>query len=83
MRDTGCESVVVRRGLVEENQLTGESCLLIMIDKTELLAKWVAINLRSPYLCGEVKVLCIPDAICCVIVGSVKEREALRILTCL
>ncbi|GFN89056.1 gypsy retrotransposon integrase 1-like protein [Plakobranchus ocellatus] len=72
MRYTGCEGVVVLKGLVEEGQLTGESCLLIRIDNTALLAEKVVINLRTPYLCGEVKALCIPDAICDVIVGNVE-----------
>ncbi|GFS17524.1 Gypsy retrotransposon integrase-like protein 1 [Elysia marginata] len=71
MRDTGCESGVVRRQLVDAGQLTGECCLLLRIDNTALLAEKAVINLRSPFLSGEVKALCIPDAICDVIVGNV------------
>ncbi|GFO29181.1 Zinc finger protein [Plakobranchus ocellatus] len=46
--------------------------------------KWIAreelddnavINLRTPYLCGEVKALCIPDAICDV---TVRKGEGAR-----
>ncbi|GFO39370.1 hypothetical protein PoB_006587500 [Plakobranchus ocellatus] len=48
MKDTrGHLGVVVRKRLVEESQLTSESCLLIRIDNTA---------------CGEVKRLCITDA---------------------
>ncbi|GFS01795.1 Gypsy retrotransposon integrase-like protein 1 [Elysia marginata] len=71
MRDTGCEGVVVRRQLVDAGQLTGECCLLLRIDNTALLAEKAVINLRTPFLSGEVKVLCIPDAICDVIVRNV------------
>ncbi|GFR64262.1 reverse transcriptase [Elysia marginata] len=71
MRDTGCEGVVVRRQLVDAGQLTGECCLLLRIDNTALLAEKAVINLRTPFLSGEVKALCIPDAICDVIVGNV------------
>ena len=28
LRDTGCEGVMVRRGLVDDNQLTGKCCLI-------------------------------------------------------
>ncbi|GFS23681.1 reverse transcriptase [Elysia marginata] len=71
MRDTGCEGVVVRRQLVDAGHLTGECCLLLRIDNTALLAERAVINLRTPFLIGEVKALCIPDAICDVIVGNV------------
>ncbi|GFR86272.1 hypothetical protein ElyMa_002463300 [Elysia marginata] len=64
MRDTGCEGVVVGRQLVDAGQLTGECCLLLRIDNTALLAEKAVINLRTPFLSGEVKALCIPDAIC-------------------
>ncbi|GFS18305.1 zinc finger protein [Elysia marginata] len=71
MRDTGCEGVVVRRQLVDAGQLTGECCLLLKIDNTALLPEKAVINLRTPFLSGEVEALCIPDAICDVIVGNV------------
>ncbi|GFR80635.1 Gypsy retrotransposon integrase-like protein 1 [Elysia marginata] len=71
MRDTGCEGVVVQRQLVDAGQLTGECCLLLRIDNTALLAEKAVINLRTPFLSGEVKALCIPDAMCDVIVGNV------------
>ncbi|GFS23311.1 hypothetical protein ElyMa_003386600 [Elysia marginata] len=71
MRDTGCEGVVVRRQLVDAGLLTGECCLLLTIDNTALLAEKAVINLRTPFLSGKVKALCIPDAICDVIVGNV------------
>ncbi|GFO47044.1 hypothetical protein PoB_007354900 [Plakobranchus ocellatus] len=42
--------------LVEEGQLTGERrCLVIRIDNTALLAEKAVVNLRTPYLCGQVK----------------------------
>ncbi|GFO36303.1 Zinc finger protein [Plakobranchus ocellatus] len=70
MRDTGCEGVVVRKQLVDASQLTGECCLLLRVDNTALLAEKAVISLRTPFLSGEVKALCIPDAICDVIVGN-------------
>ncbi|GFO24635.1 hypothetical protein PoB_005114000 [Plakobranchus ocellatus] len=84
MRDTGCEGVVVRKQLVDASELTGECCLLLRIDNTALLAEKAVISLRTPFLSGEVKALCIPDAICDVIVGNVEgARGARRTPTCL
>ncbi|GFN97890.1 hypothetical protein PoB_002439600 [Plakobranchus ocellatus] len=76
MRDTGCEGVVVRKQLVDASQLTGECCLLMRIDNTALLAEKAVISLRMPFLSGEVKALCIPDAICDVIVGNVEGARS-------
>ncbi|GFN83871.1 hypothetical protein PoB_001037700 [Plakobranchus ocellatus] len=72
MREIGCEAFVVHRTLVEESQLTGENCLMIRIDNTALLAEKVVVNLRTSYLSDEIKALCIPDAVCDVIVGNVE-----------
>ncbi|GFO44380.1 hypothetical protein PoB_007088500 [Plakobranchus ocellatus] len=66
------EGVVVRKQLVDASQLTGECCLLLRIDNTALLAEKAVISLRTPFLSGEGKALCIPDAICDVIVGNVE-----------
>ncbi|GFO17319.1 hypothetical protein PoB_004382400 [Plakobranchus ocellatus] len=76
MRDTGCEGVVVRKQLVDASQLTGESCLLLRIDNTALLAEKAVISLRTPFLSGVVKVVCIPDAICDVIFGNVEGARS-------
>ena len=39
LRDIGCEGVVVRRGLVDDDQLTGKCCLIVRIDNAVLLAE--------------------------------------------
>ncbi|GFO01376.1 gypsy retrotransposon integrase-like protein 1 [Plakobranchus ocellatus] len=78
MSDTGCEGVVVRKQLVDASQLTGECCLLLGKDNTALLAEKAVISLRTPFLSGEVKALCIPDTICDVIVGNVEGARSLE-----
>ncbi|GFN98226.1 hypothetical protein PoB_002473200 [Plakobranchus ocellatus] len=83
MRITGCEGVFVRKKLVEVGQLIGESCLLIRIDDTVLLSEKAVVNLRTPSLSIEVKALCVPNAICNVILENVEGARGLRILTCL
>ncbi|GFO14865.1 Zinc finger protein [Plakobranchus ocellatus] len=76
MCDTGCEGVVVRKQLVDASQLTGECCPLLRIDNTALLAEKAVISFKTPFLSGEVKALCIPDAICGVIVGTVEGARS-------
>ncbi|GFO27103.1 hypothetical protein PoB_005360800 [Plakobranchus ocellatus] len=76
MRDTGCEGVVVRKQLFGASQLTVECCLLLRIDNTALLAEKAVISLRAAFLSGEVKALCIPDAICDVIVVDLEGARS-------
>ncbi|KAK3783845.1 hypothetical protein RRG08_031686 [Elysia crispata] len=71
LRDTGCEGVVVRRGLVNDDQLTGKCCLIVRIDNTVLLAEKARIQVKTPYLSGEVEALCIPEVICDLVVGNI------------
>ena len=71
LRDTGCEGVIVRRKLVSDGELTGKKCFIVRIDNTMLLAEEAVIKVMTPYLKGEVTALCIPDAICDLVVGNV------------
>ena len=65
---------MVRCGLVDDDQLTGKSCLFVRIDNTVLLAEKARIQVKTPYPSGEVEALCIPEAICDV-VGNVSDAR--------
>ncbi|KAK3775535.1 hypothetical protein RRG08_041317 [Elysia crispata] len=71
LRETGYEGVVVCRGLVDDDQLTEKGCLIVRIDNTVLLAEKARVQVKTPYLSGEVEALCIPEAICDLVVGNV------------
>ena len=68
---TGCEGVVVRRGLVDYDQLTGKYCFIVRIDNTVLLTEKARIQVKTPYLSGEYETLCISETICDPVVGNV------------
>ena len=68
LRDTGCEGVVVSHRLVEDSELTGKCCLIVRIDNAVLLAEKAKI--KKPYLSGDVEALCIPEAICDLVVET-------------
>ena len=73
--DTGCEGIVVNRRLVEDSQLTGKCYLIVRIDNTVLLAEKAEIHVEKPYLSGDVDALCIPEAICDLVVGNVPDSR--------
>ena len=62
---------MVRRRLVEDSQLTGKCRLIVRIDNTVLLAEKARIQVKTLYLSGDVESLCIPEAICDLVVGNV------------
>ena len=71
LRDTSCEGVVVGRRLFEDSQLTGKCRLIVRIDNTVLLAEKARIQVKTPYLSGDVESSRIPEAICDLVVGNV------------
>ncbi|GFN80205.1 hypothetical protein PoB_000671100 [Plakobranchus ocellatus] len=78
--EIGGREVDVMRGCRGE-ETTGrrestECCLLLRIGNTAMLAEKAVISLRTPFLSGEVKALCIPDAICDVIVGNLEGARS-------
>jgi len=71
LRDTGCSSVVVREGLVDREQYTGEHRDMMMIDSSVKRVPVARIFVDCPYLCGEVEALSLPNPMCDLIVGNV------------
>ena len=45
--------------------------MIVRIDNTVLLAEKARIHVKTPYLSGDVEALCIPEAICDLVVGNV------------
>ena len=71
LRDTSCEGVVVSRRLFEDKQLTEKCRLIVRIDNTVLLAEKARIQVKTPYLSGDVESSRIPEAICDLVVRNV------------
>ena len=62
---------MVSRGLVEDSQLTEKCRLIVQIDNTVLLEEKTRIQVKTPYLSGDVEASCIAEAICDLVVGNV------------
>ena len=68
LRDTGCSGVVVKKELVSEDQYTGESSSMLLIDNT---VRKVPIAVDTPYFSGQIEAQCLPDTIYDLIIGNV------------
>ena len=77
LRDTGCSTVVVRKSLVPDDCLTGETVLCGLIDGTLRQNPVARIIVDTPYLKGVVKATCMLNPLYDLIVGNVPEAEDL------
>ncbi|KAL7647143.1 UNVERIFIED_CONTAM: hypothetical protein RMT77_002401 [Armadillidium vulgare] len=76
LRDTGCNSVVVKREFVEKNQLTGKRMKMLLIDNSIRDVPVAKINVVTPYYEGEVEALALQDAIYDLIIGNISGARA-------
>ena len=71
LRDTGSTAILVRSRLVRQDQLTGKSKVVVMINSSTFIAPLAHCHLDSPVISGEVELSCVPNLICDVVVGNV------------
>jgi len=71
LRDTGCSTVVVRRGLVNGDQLTGKNKMCFLIDGTIRHTPVAEIEIDTPFYKASVKAVCTENPLYDVIVGNV------------
>lgn len=77
LRDTGSNTLVVRRSLVPDEALTGTTATLWLADGSSIVVPEAKVQIRSPYFSGTVIVKCITTQLYDVIVGNVAgSREA-------
>ena len=71
LRDTGCSGVVVKKELVSEDQYTGESSSMLLIDNTVRKVPIAKISVDTPYFSGQIEAQCLPDTLYDLIIGNV------------
>lgn len=71
LRDTGCSTVVVRRSLVDEDQLTGSNETCVLIDGTIRRVPVAEVTLNTPFFKGTIKAVCMRNPLFDVIIGNV------------
>ena len=71
LRDTGCSTVVVRRSLVRDDQLTGKDEICFLIDGTVRHTPVAEVEVETPFYTGQVKVVCMENPLYDVIIGNI------------
>ena len=71
LRDIGCSGVIVKRSLMDEAHMTGETGHMMMLDWTFKKAPIARINIDTPYYAGVVEALCLLDPLFNLIIRNV------------
>ena len=73
MRDTGCTTVVVKRDLVNESQLTGAQQKCVLIDGTIRIVPVARIQIETEYFSGNIEAVCMINPLYDLILGNIPE----------
>ena len=73
LRDTGCTGAVVKRRLVEEDQLPNSKCSYISIDRTMKPVQVARVYIVSTIYTGYFEALCVEDPLSDVVIGNLPK----------
>ncbi|XP_041355427.1 uncharacterized protein LOC121373051 [Gigantopelta aegis] len=71
IRDTGCSTVVIRKSLVPECDMTGEVGSYVTLDGEVKEAPWCETYIKTPYFVGKVKAMMLENPIYDIVIGNV------------
>jgi len=71
LRDTGCSTVVIKRCLVNDEQLTGAEEICVLIDGTVRKTPVAEVEINTPYYKGKVRAVCMRNPLYDLIVGNI------------
>lgn len=72
LRDTGCDTVIVRQALVPREKLTGTYRPVLLMDRTLRYLPEATVFLDTPFFVGEVRAQCMRDPLYDVVLGNIK-----------
>ncbi|XP_075723904.1 uncharacterized protein LOC142765981 [Rhipicephalus microplus] len=71
LRETGCSTVIVRRDLVRDNELTGQTSLIYTVDRSVMRLPEAKVKIETPFYSGTVSAFCMKDPLYDVIAGNI------------
>ncbi|XP_033756184.1 uncharacterized protein LOC117338928 [Pecten maximus] len=78
LRDTGCSGVVIKRSLVGEEQMTGETQTCKLADGSKLEVPIATVFINTPYYVGSVVAWCMDNPLYDVIIGNIEGARQPR-----
>lgn len=71
LRDTGCNTVVVREELIPQENLTGKSNPVFLLDRTVRYLPEAEIFVQTPYYTGKVLAKCVSNPLYDLVLGNI------------
>ncbi|CAN7990549.1 unnamed protein product, partial [Ixodes hexagonus] len=71
LRDSGCNTVVVKRNLVPDDKLTGVSSPVFLLDGTVKYLPEAEIEVKTPYFTGSLTAKCMDKLLYDLVLGNV------------
>jgi len=75
LRDTGCSTVVIRRSLINPEQLTGTDETCVLIDGTVRRTPVAHVIVDTPFYRGPVKAVCMRAPLYDIIIGNIEGAK--------
>ncbi|KAH9378465.1 hypothetical protein HPB48_016222 [Haemaphysalis longicornis] len=72
LRDTGCNTAIVKRCLVRDRDLTGTSSPVCLLDRSVLMLPEASIVVDTPYFTGRLRVKCLDSPLYDLVLGNVE-----------
>ncbi|XP_065299248.1 uncharacterized protein [Dermacentor albipictus] len=76
LRDTGCNTVVVRLSMVPEDKMTGTKSPVLLLDRTIHYLPEAIVYLDSPFFTDVARVKCMQDPLYDVVLGNIEGARA-------
>ena len=71
LRDSGCNSAIIRESLIQKEQLSGKSVVCTLADGTKRKFPIAVTNVDTPYYSGMVEALCMPEPVYDLVLGNI------------
>ena len=72
LRDSGCNTTIVKESLISEDEFTGNSQKCRLADGTIKSFRVAMIQVDTPYLTGRVEALCMENPVYDLVIGNIK-----------
>ena len=76
LRDSGCNSVLVKKGLVRDEEHTGKMVRCILADGSKRSFPVATIIVDTPYFVGQVEALCMENPVYDLVIGNIDGVRA-------
>ncbi|XP_049267363.1 uncharacterized protein LOC125756539 [Rhipicephalus sanguineus] len=72
LRDTGCDSIIVKRSLVADSKLTGKISSIYLLDGRLMKLPEAHVEIISPFFTGQTRAICMDSPLYDVVLGNVE-----------